>query len=385
MKNLNELNILYLLENPISNWVMDEIIEIKKYIKQFNYVSIGGYTDKYKEKIYHKIYWKNIFFSFIYILFHPIKSYNIIKQYKKEIGITLIIETFGIIHIIKQNKINHIHCHFASASTTSALILNKLLKVNFSFTAHAYDIFKNTINKNLLVEKLKKASFIRTISNYNKNYLISLLPQIKDKIYVIHCGINLKNFPFNNENQLIKRKIISASNFVPKKGYVEVLKTINEISDNLNFYWKISGKGPEKTKIQSFVDDLKNIKIAPFIPHKDLSIFFKDNDIFFLPCIISNSGDRDGIPVILMEAMASGIIVISTDISGIPELIKNDINGFIINKPSIKKLTEKINYINVQSSEKISNIKLAARDTIEKNFNIEHTTNKIIALFTKYE
>jgi len=381
------IKLLYILENPISNWVMDEIIEIKKYIKSFYYVSLGGYTNKYREKQYYKLSWKYILYSLVYIFFYPYKSFKIIKQFKKEIGLTIVIETFGIIHIIKKNNINHIHCHFASASTTSALILNKLININYSFTAHAYDIFDNAVNLNLLIEKMEKASFIRTISDYNKNYLINLSPKIKNKIHVIHCGINLQNFTFYNEIKSKHKNIISASNFVPKKGYINILETINKYNlKNINFHWKIAGQGPDKEKIKYSIDDanISNyVIVKPFITHSDLPLFFKNNDIFFLPCTISQSGNRDGIPVILMEAMASGILVISTSISGIPELIHNGKNGFILDKPSINSLITLINNINKLPADKIKEIKLNARRTIENDFNILYIAKELSKLFEK--
>jgi glycosyltransferase involved in cell wall biosynthesis len=91
--------------------------------------------------------------------------------------------------IIEEKGIRHIHAHYATHPALSALIISELTGVSFSFTAHAHDIF---VHKKMLEEKIKKAGFVVTISEFNKRYILKLCPQInKNKIKVVHCGVDL--------------------------------------------------------------------------------------------------------------------------------------------------------------------------------------------------
>jgi len=369
--------LIYILEYPISNWVNDELDEIKQNVPTLKYTTVGQFYKNHPDSRY--FHPKNIHYlwTFTQIFFNPFRYLQILRSYRKEVGLRIVIQTIAIAAVLKQHKDFTIHCHFASSSTTTALILHHLYGYPFSFTAHAWDIYFSTVNKTLLQKKLTSAYYIRTISEYNKTHLTRIVPESQSKIHVIHCGINLENFPTTYRKPNSQTfTILSASNFVEKKGYIPFIESFKDIDiSEISFQWKIAGNGPLKESLISLVQKSglePYIGLVPSIPHEELLDFFNTGNVFFLPCIISSNGDRDGIPVTLMEAMASGIITISTSVSGIPELIEHQKNGFLLVDNTIGELIKTINYLKQLSEKEIKDIQNNARSTIENNFDIKN-------------
>lgn len=371
------MKLAYLLEEK-SLWVF---VEIRAVMKQgvIPSVSILDYALEKKlpsEFFTYKYSRVSALLTFINSILFSTKKCKLFYWLKSKIGFQLSFRTFYLAKIYKINQIDHIHTHFAETATYAAQAIWKITGIPFSFTAHAYDIFTDRINLNNLRSKMEDAVFIRTISNYNKQYLTSLFPKAEPKIHIIHCGINLENFKYNenffNSNLL---QVRSASNLVEKKGYIQFLNTFEDIDySQINFEWEIAGNGPLKNKISFFIKAeklSKYIKLTDSIRHDKLNDYFTQCDIFFLPCTIAKSGDRDGIPVILMEAMAAGCIVVSTSISGIPELINNEINGFLLKNNSVTELIKLIEHIKRLNSVQLKEIKRNAYDTVNKYFNVK--------------
>lgn len=372
MKNTK---IIYILEFPISNWVKDEIDEVEKVYKNFKFTTVGQFYKNYPDPNYIRPTFYHFIKVILYILFQPQRYLPIFNKYRKEVGIRIVIHALIIREKIKKYEDIKIHCHFASSSTTAALILHELYGYSYSFTAHAWDIYFDTINKSLLHDKMKSAYYIRTISEYNKTHLYQISPECHQKIKVIHCGINPKNYMFTTKNfSKDSTIIISASNLVEKKGYMPFIESLKEIENlDIHYRWNIAGQGPLKEIIEYNIQKSKlgkYIELVPSIPHENLQDFFDTGNIFFLPCTIASNGDRDGIPVILMEAMAAGIITISTHISGIPELIKHQKNGFLLKNNTACEFISTIKYIYTLSKNELDTIRKNARITIEQNFNI---------------
>ena len=383
------MTLIYLLETPIPSWLLDEIQEIEKLFPNFYVLTLTEIKKTTRIKSYFRVPKFHSVLSVFYIFTHLIVYSRIVLRFRHEIGLRLVLRTFVFIPFILKQPKPHIHCHFASAATTSALILHNLIGIPYSFTAHAYDIYDQSVNIPLLKEKMINASFIRTISNYNRKYLLSLLPEIERKLFVIHCGIDLNNFPRYNFSKFSTfSKLVSASSLVGKKGFYSLIKELASLNhDKHKLSWIIAGEGKCKKKIIDLIESnrLSNcIQIRDPIPHHELSSLFKLGDIFLLPCVIAESGDRDGIPVILMEAMAMGCIVVSTSVSGIPELIHHGENGVLMKKASIKELLEITDDLKNCSQTDIESIRDNARLTTEKYFNINVTTKEISKLFQNY-
>jgi len=283
---------------------------------------------------------------------------------------------------IYTNNIKHIHAHFAHIPTDIAMYSSLLTGIPFSFTAHANDIFENSW---LLKNKVKRASFVIAISQFNKDYLINL-GALADKIRVIHCGVDPDAFQARNKKALGKPlRLGSFGRMVEKKGFDVLIDACKLLKDTEEkpFIMEIAGDGPLKEELRMRVYTLglsNEIIFTGPIQHDKVSDWLKGLDVFVLTCKKDGSGDMDGIPVVLMEAMLSGVPVISTEISGIPELVEDCVTGSLI-KPedpaglvsALKRLTQD----NDLGYKMCNN----AIDKIKKDFDLSINSGRLAALF----
>jgi glycosyltransferase involved in cell wall biosynthesis len=280
-----------------------------------------------------------------------------------------------------------LHVHFALNATTIAMIIGRLSNISFSFTAHANDIFANPI---LLPEKIKAAKFIIAISQYNIDFLCRLVPspEIRKKSHLVHCGIDVQHFapvqkPDNNETPLI----LAVGRLVEKKGYPYLIKACNLlVQRGYRFRCLIIGGGPEQVTLQNMIDVHQlgdYVSLLGVVFQEDLKDRMAQADICVLPCVIAHDDDMDGIPNTLMEAMAMEIPVISTNISGIPELIDDHQSGLLVPAQDEQALAEAIATL-FDQPELADRLGKAGREKVVAEFEIEKNARQVLSIFKQY-
>ena len=237
-----------------------------------------------------------------------------------------------------QHKIGHIHAHFASYPAELVMEVSRNSNIPFSFSAHSHDIYTQTKEK--LANKIEKAKFVITCTRYNFDYLTSISREIQDslKIHCIYHGINSDEWKFSP--QLTKNdkdssvNILTIARLVEKKGLFFLIEAIEIlIKRNYSVNCTIIGSGSLFQRLNKLIvskNITQYITILSGQTPKEIAQCFHKNDFFVLPSIIASNGDRDGLPNVLLEALASGIPVITTPVSAIPELIQDNVTGFFV-------------------------------------------------------
>lgn len=282
--------------------------------------------------------------------------------------------------------VKHIHAHFLWGAGTSAWIISRLLKIPFSITVHAFDIFDKSFVDNLFKKKLQNASFIVAISEYNKRLLVEKYNIEKEKIHIIRCGVEKRIFKDVDEQKIENKEplIVSVGRLTEKKGFkylLESLKLLNE--KGLKFCAEIIGDGEDRELLKMLTKNFNlndKVVLRGEMSNKEVISAVKQSDLFVLPSIITESGDKDGIPVVLMEAMALGVPVVSTNISGIPELIDNEVNGLLVAEKDSAALAEAIESL-IFNKEKLFRIGQNGIKKIQNSFLIEDNAKRLLALF----
>ena len=219
---------------------------------------------------------------------------------------------------------DHIHSHWINASATMGMIAAGVLNVPWSITAHRKDIMVN----NLIIEKVKACAFVRCINENGAKEIRHLVGPEK-KIQVIHMGVNIPKrqpqsiFPRNDKAFF---KIVMPANFVEVKGHTYLIQAVRILCDQrIPIRLELAGQGYLKKNIQGQVIKLGLSGCVTFlgeVSHSTLleKLLYGFYDCVVLPSIITPNGDKEGIPVSLIEAMAAGVPVVSTNTGGIPEL-----------------------------------------------------------------
>lgn len=283
--------------------------------------------------------------------------------------------------VLEKNSCQYLHIHFAHVPTQIGMYASLLTNIPFSFTSHANDIFENSL---LIKEKVERAKTAITISEYNYKFLIQkgINPQ---KLKIVRCGIDTKNRQFTPKSALGKPlKIGSLGRLVEKKGMDDLIIAVSKLhKKGTDFCLEIGGEGTLYDDLKKLVkeyDVSSKIKFKGVIPNDKVDAWLKELDLFVLACKEDSSGDKDGIPVVLMEAMSIGVPVLSTEISGIPELIQNEKSGFLAKPNDPESLANTISRV-LSLSNSISMITQLARNRITEEFELTTNANRLLAIF----
>lgn len=235
--------------------------------------------------------------------------------------------------MLTDNKIEHVHAHFATHAALAALTVHHLTGISFSFTAHAHDIF---VEHTLLESKIKAASFVVTISEHNRSYLERLYGGVEiEKVHVVHCGVDRSVFrpPVSRpENETFT--ILCVASFEEKKGHRYLLEACRLLVDQgVPFRCLLIGNGPLRRQIEAQIREYtlnEQVILLGQQTRQQVQTYLAQSDLVVLPSIRLPSGKQEGIPVALMEAMAMSLPVIATRLSGIPELVEDGKTGLLV-------------------------------------------------------
>lgn len=229
--------------------------------------------------------------------------------------------------------VNHLHAHFAHNPTSLARYAGLLTGLPYSFTAHAKDLYLTRPQS--IADKTSLATFVSTCTGYNADYLRQIVqPRDREKVCTVYHGVDTDRFrppPLPPSNPV--PVIVSVGRLVPKKGHdylVEAARLLHQ--RHVPFRLNIYGGGPLRDALQQQIATagLEGIVCLPGgCTQDELISVYRGADIFVLAPVVTADGDRDGIPNVLLEAMASGLPSVSTNISGIPEVIVDGVTGLL--------------------------------------------------------
>jgi glycosyltransferase involved in cell wall biosynthesis len=246
---------------------------------------------------------------------------------------------------IRARGVRHIHAHFATHPAASAYIMSRVHASSepdlpFSVTIHAHDIFLTLAG---LRRKLGAASFLRSISEFNVTYLLEHLgsgsPHLdRERFRVIHCGIDFERYSHEPSPGAAGHdrpaRLLCVASHQPYKGLTYLVEAIRLMrQEGRNVQCDVIGDGPlrpqlERQIIGAALSD--QFRLLGTRSEEEVAAAIKSCDIFVLPSVVAGDGQMEGIPVALMEALAAGVPVIATCISGIPELVRDGETGTLV-------------------------------------------------------
>lgn len=225
-----------------------------------------------------------------------------------------------------------LHAHMAHAPTTIALFTARQLGIPFSFTGHAADLFRD---RALLIVKLRRALFVNCISYWHRAFYQELVPRPATDYPVVRCGVDESEFPARPAPPDPRvTRLLAAGRLVPKKGFDLLFEALaHPLLREVPWRLRLVGAGPEEADLRRRLAAhpcRAQIALLDALPNEAVRREMAAADVFVLPCRVDAAGDRDGIPVVLMEAMAAGAAVISGDLPTIRELIDDGRNGLFV-------------------------------------------------------
>ncbi len=234
---------------------------------------------------------------------------------------------------LEHESITHLHAHFANTPGSVAQLAHLLTGISYSFTAHAYDIYLSS--QAALAYKMQLATFVVTCTAYNQHYLVALVDQrVGERIHRIYHGLNVRAFPSSPVVPSTSPRILVVGRLVEKKGMPYLLRACRLLIDQgYDFTCCIVGDGPLRPALEQEIRELAladRVELLGAQPHERVIELYQQATLVTLPCIVSQDGDRDGIPNVLVESLYMRVPIVSTTVSGIPELITSEVNGLLV-------------------------------------------------------
>jgi glycosyltransferase involved in cell wall biosynthesis len=269
-------------------------------------------------------------------------------------------------------EIQHLHAHYANVPAKLALTVQRLTgTTSYSITTHAKDIFQDDpFASAKLQERMCRARFVVANSRFSAAHILAGLNG-RGNVYTVYNGLNLDDFPFRKK-QATEPLILSAGRLVEKKGFnvlIDACRILKERGVNFTCELVGTGKMSDAIKLQireSGVGAL--VKLAGPLPQEILRRYYERASVFALPCVVAADGDRDILPNVLKEAMATGVPVVTTRLDGIEELVEHGVSGWLVPPGDAGALADGLEHL-------LSNPRVAVtlanqgRQIIEQRFN----------------
>ena len=281
----------------------------------------------------------------------------------------------------------HLHAHFASSPTLVALLTSRITGVPYTLTAHAKDIYVS--HPDDLRAKLREARAVVTCTEYNRQHLLSRYPrECGGKLFRVYHGLDTSLFrcapshtPPPEPQEAV---ILSVARLVEKKGLDDLLAAAEILRlRGYRFRLEIIGTGPLRETLKAQAKRLgleDRVTLLGAQPYEAVRLAYRRAAVFALPCRVAADGDRDGIPNVLLEAVASGVPVVSTPVSGIPELIECDRSGLLVEPNNPGMLADALDRI-LTSPELRARLTEAARAKLDEHFSLDRCSARLLALF----
>jgi glycosyltransferase involved in cell wall biosynthesis len=277
----------------------------------------------------------------------------------------------------------HLHAHFAHDPALVALLTHRLTGLPYSVTAHARDLYQ--IPQRSLRVRAAEATDVLTCCRANLDYLQEELePSSAGKARVIHHGVDLDQFtPEQTEEQTSAVQVISVGRLVEKKGFPDLLRACQEVARRHPVRLTVYGDGPLRNELEELTHELGLDDTVDFAGEHDSTVIveaMRRADLFALAPFVTQDGDRDGVPNVVVEALASGLPVVSTDVGGVAEAVHHGHNGYLAAPHDVPALTAYLDEL-VGDPELRARMGAAARATAETSFDVDGAARELVGVF----
>ena len=279
--------------------------------------------------------------------------------------------------------VTHLHAHFATVATTVARMAADLAGIGYSLTAHAKDIFHADVDPEKLRQKLTDASSVVTVSDFNVDFLArehGIRPPHVERIY---NGMWLDEFRFRSPADR-PRRIVAVGRLVEKKGFADLIEACALLhGQGVDFSCEIIGEGPQRPALEALIAKRGIggcVRLAGARPRPDVALALQSAAVSALPCIVADDGDRDGLPTVLVEAMALGTPCVSTDVTGVPEIVRHRDTGLMVPQRDPAALAKALTEL-LEDPALRERLARGARAMIEADFDVDRNAARLRQLF----
>lgn len=279
----------------------------------------------------------------------------------------------------------HVHAHFATHPAAAAYVIHRLTAIPFSFTAHGSDLHRD---RHMLAEKVRRAAFVVAVSENNRDVILDECgPDMADRTVVVHCGIDGRRFParaplVRAPNEALRIACLGTLHEV--KGQTHLIEACRLLAAGgtpvaLTFV----GSGPDLGALQAQVVTAGLVDSVTFtgpLTQPEVRTVLEGSDVLATPSVPTADGRREGLPVVILEAMAVGVPVVASRLSGIPEAVIDGQTGLLVEPGDAKGLADALLRLDTDPDlgRKLAD---AARDLVSTSFDVNRSAQRLVELF----
>jgi len=271
-----------------------------------------------------------------------------------------------------EQGITHLHAHFASLPGRTTRLAAQLAALTYSVTAHAKDLFHEDVDALRLGAVLADAHHVVTVSDHNVAWIGERFPAAADRVHRVYNGVDLDELPWSSP-AVRPRRIVAVGRLVEKKGFADLIDAVALLHQRgAPAQLSLAGSGPCAAALASQVDALglgDHVDLLGDVPQHDVLRLLEGGAAFAAPCVVADDGDRDGLPTVIVEAMALGTPCVSTPVTGIGEIVRDGATGLLVPERDPFALADALERL-LADGELREQLSCAARVLVESSFDV---------------
>lgn len=280
---------------------------------------------------------------------------------------------------MERDGVQHVHAHWATHPALAAWAIHQLTGIPYSVTVHAHDLY---VVRPMIERKLNDATAVVTISEFNRRLLTEIHPPLSGRLHVIPCGVELGEF---GSGERSKNQILCVGSLQDYKGQrylIDAIKRLRVSGRDLSLI--LVGDGDLRSELTAQVDrlDLRSaVEFAGHQPTARVSELLATATVVVQPSVVTPNGKMEGVPVALMEALASEAAVVATDISGISELVVDGVTGLLVPQRDVAALVDAVATL-LDDADLRARLGRAGRDHVARSYDLEQNAEALVRVLT---
>jgi glycosyltransferase involved in cell wall biosynthesis len=284
---------------------------------------------------------------------------------------------------VQSRGVDHVHAHYATYPLLAAWLSYRLTGVPYSVTVHAHDIF---VDRSFLSRRLADAAFIVAISEYNQRVLASTGSSGRTPVHIVRCGIEPWAYRFSLRTRAADRPVraLCVASLQEYKGHRVLLEALAGGGRRLaTIQIDLVGSGPLREALEELARELglqSRVRFHGSLAEEAVTEMLETTDLFVLPSVVARNGQMEGLPIVLMEALAAGAPVVATRLSGVPEIVLNGETGLLVEPSSPEGLVRALETVLDQPAAAQARAE-AGRRLVEREYDVRRSAALLADLF----
>ena len=278
----------------------------------------------------------------------------------------------------------HVHAHYAGPAATAAAFAARTAGIPFTFTAHAKDIFVDSLDWKWLAWLGEQAHAVVTVCNYNRRYLRRRMPGAR--VVRLYNGVDLERWRPARKNGAANGTIVTAGRFVEKKGFdvlVEALAILRDRGTPLDAV--LMGDGVEHARVKALARERglgRSVRFPGAVTQTQVLRTMRRAALVALACVVEEDGNQDALPTVLLEAAACGVPAVATRVAGVPEIVRDGVSGRVVPPGDPIALADALAFM-MASPRRRARMGAAARRRAESKFDAARASLALARLFSQ--